>query len=96
VIKRVILSKMAAKQLVKLPRNIRESLDYWTYLVGTIGLHEMRKISGYHDEPIARGAHAGQRSIRLSRAYRAFYLLRSDGTAEFVAIVDINKHVYDR
>ena len=33
------------------------------------GLEEVRKVPGYHDEPL-KGDQAGERSIRLSRSYR--------------------------
>ena len=64
--------------------------------MSAIGLRDVRKIAGYHDEPITRGPHAGQRSIRLNQAYRAFYVVGSDGRAELVSIVEVNKHVYSR
>ena len=34
---------------------------------------------GFHDEPL-RGQRHGQRSIRLNRAYRAIYVISSDGS----------------
>jgi len=57
------------------------------------GLHEVRKIPGYHDEPL-KGKRQGQRSIRLSRAYRAIYAVRNEGPAEFVSIEEVSKHEY--
>lgn len=47
---------------------------------------------GYHDEPL-KGDRIGQRSIRLSRAYRAIYEIRGD-TAAFVSIEEVGKHRY--
>ena len=35
----------------------------------------------------------GQRSIRLNRAYRAFYVV-SKSAAEFVSVEEVNKHEY--
>ena len=43
-----------------------------------MGLRETRKIKGYHDEPL-QGDRKGQRSIRLNKAYRAFYIVKEDG-----------------
>jgi hypothetical protein len=61
------------------------------------GLEEVRRIPGYHDEPL-RGDRAGQRSIRLSRSYRAFYIVchrqEEDQTLEFVSVEEVNKHDY--
>jgi proteic killer suppression protein len=42
-------------------------------LVEEQGIEEAREIPGYHDEPL-RGEREGQRSVRLSRAYRAIYI----------------------
>ncbi len=57
------------------------------------GLEEVRKIPGYHDEPL-RGDRQGQRSIRLSRAYRAIYVVKADGGIEFVSVEEVSKHEY--
>lgn len=56
------------------------------------GLEETRKVPGYHDEPL-KGDRAGQRSIRLSRSYRAIYEVKKD-TVEFVSVEEVNKHDY--
>jgi len=47
----------------------------------------------YHDERL-KGKRQGQRSIRLSRAYRAIYVVKSEGPAEFVSIEEVSKHEY--
>jgi toxin HigB-1 len=41
------------------------------------GIVKIRKVPGYHDEPLSN-PRKGQRSIRLSRTYRAFYVERDD------------------
>jgi toxin HigB-1 len=45
-----------------------------------------------------KGARAGQRSIRLSRAYRPIYIIDNDiidnDGAEFVSVEEVNKHDY--
>jgi proteic killer suppression protein len=54
----------------------------------------VRKVPGYHDEPLT-GDRTGQRSIRLSRAYRAFYVIERDAVrVEFVHVTEVNKHEY--
>ncbi|MCC7440525.1 MAG: hypothetical protein IT285_02765 [Bdellovibrionales bacterium] len=92
-IKRVDLSKLARKQLKKMPRHIVENLAAWIDDVETRGLEEVRKIPGYHDEPL-HGDRRGQRSIRLSRAYRAIYVTKRDGTLEFVSVEEVSNHAY--
>ena len=51
----------------------------------------MRKVPGYHDEPL-RGKRAGQRSVRLSRSYRAIYMEEMDKV--LVKVLEVNKHEY--
>ena len=92
-IRSVRLSKRAAKQLRKVPFYISDSLDTWVAAVRADGLEQVRKIPGYHDEPL-RGERKGQRSIRLSRSYRAIYQINKDGSAEFVSVEEVNKHEY--
>jgi len=92
-IRRVELSRLARKQLRKTPRHIVENLASWVDDVETRGLEEARKVPGYHDEPL-HGEWQGQRSIRLSRSYRAIYVVKSQGAVEFVSIEEITQHAY--
>lgn len=92
-IRRVELSKVVRRQLKKIPRHIVENLASWVDAVETIGLEDIRKISGYHDEPL-HGVRRGQRSIRLSRAYRAIYVVKDDGEVEFVSVEEVSRHAY--
>ncbi len=89
----VVISKQAKKQILKLPRHIVESLEAWVDDVEERGLLEVRKTPGYHDEPL-HGDRKGQRSVRLSRAYRAIYVIKSDNSIEFVFIEEVSKHDY--
>ena len=89
---RVEISRFAAKQLRKLPRHIVHNLMIWVLAVEQDGLEDVRKVPGYHDEPL-KGDRAGQRSIRLSRAYRAIYEIKGD-IAAFVSVEDVSKHRY--
>jgi proteic killer suppression protein len=92
-IRRVELSKLARKQLKKMPRHIIENLASWVDDLETRGLEEVRKIPGYHDEPL-HGDRQGQRSIRLSRVYRAIYIVKDGGGVEFVSVEEVSKHDY--
>ncbi len=93
VIHRVTLSKLAQKQIKKLPRHIVENLAAWVDDVETRGLDEVKKIPGFHDEPL-RGNRKGERSIRLSRAYRAIYVVKTNDQIEFVSVEEVSKHDY--
>lgn len=88
----VKLSTKALKDLRKIPLPIVIKLQSWIDAVGHRGLSEVRKIPGYHDEPL-RGRREGQRSIRLNKAYRAIYVIK-DGAISFVEIQEVNKHDY--
>ena len=88
----VVVSKTAEKDLRKVPMHVRVNFFAWVDAVAHDGLETVRKVPGYHDEPLA-GSRVGQRSIRLSRSYRAFY--KTEGTtAQLVRVIEINKHEY--
>jgi proteic killer suppression protein len=92
-IRRVEVTRRAEKQARRLPVHVRRKLKSWTYLVAEMGLEEVRKMPGFHDEPLV-GRRRDMRSIRLSRAYRAMYRLVHDGDAEVVSIEEVSKHGY--
>ncbi len=89
----VIITTIAEKQMRKLPRPILEHLYYWAESVERLGMNGVRKLSGYHDEPL-RGKRKGQRSIRLNKAYRLFYEEEISGEIVIVAVLEVNKHEY--
>ena len=89
---RVRIARLAEKQLRKLPRHIVDNLMIWVAAVEQDGLEEVRKVPGYHDEPL-QGDRRGQRSIRLSRTYRAIYEIKQD-TIRFVSVEEVSKHEY--
>jgi toxin HigB-1 len=89
----VELSKQALKNLQQVPKYIVLKLQAWIDDVGYRGLSQVRKVAGYHDEPL-KGKRKGQRSIRLSKAYRAFYIIDESRKIHFVEIMEINKHEY--
>lgn len=92
-IKRVDLTRRVRKQLEKVPRHIVENLAAWVDDLETRGLEAARRTPGYHDEPL-HGRRRGQRSVRLSRSYRAIYMVKAEGTVEFVSVEEISKHEY--
>lgn len=95
-IHRVVLSRRAQKQLFKVPHHVVKKLNAWIEDVEIEGLQETRKIPGYHDESL-RGKRTGQRSIRLTRSYRAIYEVKKELKEiklEFVSVEEVNKHDY--
>lgn len=91
-IRHVVLSARAKKQLRKVPVHVADKLIAWVAGVEAKGLEEVRKLPGYHDEPL-KGERQGQRSIRLSRASRAIYVIAGEQVA-FVAVEEVSKHDY--
>jgi proteic killer suppression protein len=92
-IKEVAITPGAESDLKKLPRHISRKLLAWVNLVSQFGLEYTRKHKGFHDEPL-KGKRFGQRSIRLSREYRAFYRIIKKGKIEIVLVFEVNKHEY--
>jgi proteic killer suppression protein len=89
----VVLAPRAQRALLRVPRHIADKLTAWVVLVEARGLPEARQVPGFHDEPL-RGAREGQRSIRLSRAYRAVYTVARAGGDDRVRIEEVSKHAY--
>ena len=90
---KISLTKKAERQLKKLPQHIALKLAAWVEDVGRIGLSEVRKVPGFHDEPL-KGERQGQRSIRLSKQYRAIYVLDREKKNVHIQILEVNKHEY--
>ena len=89
----VVRLEKVEKQIKKLPLHIKVKLLEWASAVEMEGLTNIRMIKGYHDEPLS-GSRVGQRSIRLSKAYRAIYVESRDGNINIVDVVKVSKHEY--
>jgi toxin HigB-1 len=89
----VVITKSAERDLIRLPANVVLKLQAWVDDIEDRGLHEVRKIPGYHDEPL-KGKRKGQRSIRLSKAYRAIYIIDTNGVLDVINVIEVNKHDY--
>lgn len=84
----------AKKDIRKVPLHVQTKLFGWVDDVEKRGVEEVRKTPGYHDEPL-KGKRKGQRSIRLTIAYRAIYIEKKDEREiEFVSVEEVNKHDY--
>jgi proteic killer suppression protein len=92
-INRVEFTKNVIKQLRTVPKYVVIKLKSWVELVEIAGLAVARKIPGYHDEPL-QGSRIGQRSIRLTRSYRAFYKIQRMDSNDIVLVLEVNKHDY--
>ena len=87
----VYATRLFEKQLIKCPMVIQRKAVAWIRIVEKIGLREVRKSPGYHDEPL-KGKRRGQRSIRLNRNYRLIYRELKKGI--YIELIEVNKHDY--
>ncbi|WP_119344536.1 type II toxin-antitoxin system mRNA interferase toxin, RelE/StbE family [Facilibium subflavum] len=89
----VELTPDVQKNIKKLPQQVVFKLRTWAVQVEQLGLRRVMQTKGYHDEPL-KGHRKGQRSIRLNKAYRAFYRKLPNGEVEIIEVFDVNKHNY--
>lgn len=87
------LTKNAQNDLLKAPFHIENKLLLWVDAVEKFGIHAIRRLPGFYDEPL-KGSRIGQRSIRLNRAYRAIYVETISKQIHIVKIIEVNKHDY--
>lgn len=94
VIRAVVLSAAVEREFErgKVPVQVERKLRVWQQDVEARGLDEVRKIPGYHDEPLL-GDRLGQRSIRLNKQWRAIYEIHG-AVVQFVAVVEVTPHKY--
>jgi proteic killer suppression protein len=74
----VYLARKAQRQFEQLPNQ---------------GIESMRRIPGYHDEPL-KGERFRQRSSRLSKGYRVIYREEPSGEIVVVMVLEVHKHEY--
>lgn len=91
IITKVMISRFAEKQIERLPDYISDAFADWIETVEEMGIRYVRRLPGYHDEPL-KGRRLGERSVRLNRSYRVFYI----ETVEEIEItgIEVNKHDY--
>lgn len=65
----------------------------WAASVEEIGIRRVRLMAGYHDEPLV-GLRGGQRSVRLNRSYRLFYVEDERIGSIMIIVLEVNKHEY--
>ena len=87
------ITPFATNNLAKIPVYIVRKLEYWINAVEEYGIEIVRKVPGYHDEPL-KGNRKGQRSIRLNKSYRAIYIETKTHEIQLIQIIEVNKHDY--
>ena len=86
-------TKRALKSLGRAPHLVRVNYLLWRGQVEESGLEAVRRVPGYHDEPL-HGKLRDVRSVRLGRNYRLFYRITSIETLETVLVEEVNRHDY--
>ncbi len=87
----VHVTRSASKQLTTAPIQVQQKFRAWRDAVQTLGLLSVRRVAGFHDEPL-KGKRQGQRSIRLNKQWRAIYQ-ETNGILE-ILILEIMPHDY--
>ena len=90
---KILVTKTAARELVKAPQEILEAFDAWTIEVEYSGPAGLLKINGYRDHAL-HGEWAGARASYLNKKWRVIYW--TDGTTVTVTVVRISPHDYRR
>jgi proteic killer suppression protein len=84
-----------AEKLLKnnrLPDLVKNKYLKWQSEVEEKGLEEVKKIPGYHDEPIK--TRPGQHSVRLNSGYRVFYETFEERGVMHLRVLEISVHEY--
>ena len=89
---RVKIEDKLLDKVARMPPQIGRKLLFWIEAVAHDGIEAVRKVPGYHYEGL-RGKRAGQRSIRLNKAYRAIYI-EVEGEPVVIEIIEVSKHKY--
>lgn len=74
------------------PHYITEKLLNWAQEVEIFGIQTVREQKGYHDE-LLKGKRFGERSIRLSRHWRAIYKQINNGSI-VIYVLEVTHHDY--
>lgn len=88
----VVITHAARKALTKVPDHVQDKFLFWVSQVTQNGLAMVRQVPAFHDEPL-KGQRKGQRSVRLSRQWRAIYTVTEAHTV-VVTVLEVTAHDY--
>lgn len=89
----VYLSRLALKQIKKIPKHILVKFDFWIEIIETEGYEAMQNIKGFNDHALI-GDRKGQRSCYLSKSWRVIYQLDQQTQVLRVEVLEVNHHDY--
>ncbi len=86
-------TKLAAKNIEKLPHHIQEKYELWRSIIYVSGPDGVRRFPGFKDHAL-KGEWQGYRSSSVNSAYRVIYRIEQRQISIYV--VDVNHHDYKR
>ena len=89
----VVITKRAEKSLRKVPEQVARNFFTWKGQVEEEGIEVIRKLPGYHDEPLQGKLNGYVRSARLGRGYRVYYSVQA-GKLKCIIVEEVNHHDY--
>jgi toxin HigB-1 len=89
----VELSLRVKQDLRRAPHFVVHKLLTWVQSVQLLGIDAVRRVPGYHDEPL-RGKRQGHRSFRLNRAWRGIYVEVQLNGKSLILVEEVTKHDY--
>ena len=81
------------KQLRKVPVEVRVKFQQWILFLETKGLLEAQKFPGFRDHSL-KGDRKGQRSVYLTKKWRAVYTTDTEGKVNLVIVQEVMPHDY--
>lgn len=90
IITKVKITSDAMKAITKLQPHIARKLRNWVTSVEINGIDKIKRVRSWRDE-ILLGKRLGQRSIRLSKGFRAIYI---EETIVLITIIEVHNHEY--
>lgn len=90
---KVELTKRAEKGLRNVPKQVAANFFTWKREIEEHGLEVVRRIPGYHDEPLAGKLKGIVRSVRAGLGFRIFYRIIGK-TMKCVLVEEVNRHDY--
>jgi mRNA-degrading endonuclease YafQ of YafQ-DinJ toxin-antitoxin module len=81
------------KQLKKVPKEVRVKFQQWILFLELKGVFEAQKFPGFRDH-FLKGLRKGQRSVYLTKKWRAIYTLNKKGSPTIVIVEEVTPHDY--
>ena len=89
---RIDISKVR-KRLRKVPVEVRVKFQQWVLFMESNGLLEAQKFPGFRDHSL-KGDRKGQRSVYLTKKWRAIYTINKDGRINLIIVEEVMPHDY--